>query len=369
LRGGKSGPALDEGDVPNSLFFRKIVGDDAGTRMPPTGALPEGEIAILRAWAEKGAPWDPEASFSRQHEVSPEGRRLFEALRRGDLPALRRSLDEKPDLVNAVDEDGSSLLTLAAYWGESAEMQELLSRGADVHATNDGGMTALIPAGDDLGKTRLLVEAGADVNQRTSDGQTALFAAARRAGATPVVSYLLEKGADVAAKDDHGRTALHRAATCGDLTTLATLLANGANIDAVSNSGRTPLIEAVYEDHTSAFQFLLERKATAHLGAAANAVSIAARNGNLTIVQGLLSRGVELEGAREPDAVLLSACGSYRANPEIVKLLLERGANPRARSPAGDTPLKLASARGHARIVELLTGAIKRRKIGEEVQR
>ncbi|MGH9426994.1 MAG: c-type cytochrome domain-containing protein, partial [Terriglobia bacterium] len=167
LRGGKSGPALLENDEAKSLLIRRVSGSDAGMQMPPSGALSEREIDILRTWIREGAPWDAGASFTKDHEVTPEAKELFEALRRGQLPAIRTILDRDPKLIRAVDENGSTPLILAAYWAGAAEVKELLARGADPNAKNDSGVAALIPATDNLEATRLLVEAGADVNART----------------------------------------------------------------------------------------------------------------------------------------------------------------------------------------------------------
>jgi ankyrin repeat protein len=44
-----------------------------------------------------------------------------------------------------------------------------------------------------------------------------------------------------------------------------------------------------------------------------------------------------------------------QGDAEMVLLLLEMGARPDVRSDAGDTPLDLAWAKGHAAVVELLS--------------
>jgi len=64
--------------------------------------------------------------------VTPEAKELFEAIRRGQLSAMRSILDRNPMLIRAVDENGSTPLTLAAYCAGPVEVKELLARGADV---------------------------------------------------------------------------------------------------------------------------------------------------------------------------------------------------------------------------------------------
>jgi ankyrin repeat protein len=70
---------------------------------------------------------------------------------------MRGILDLNPKLIGAVDENGSTPLTLAAYWAGPAEVKELLARGANPNAKNDSGVAALIPATDNLETTRLVV--------------------------------------------------------------------------------------------------------------------------------------------------------------------------------------------------------------------
>lgn len=364
LRGGKSGPAILENDEAKSLLIRRISGSEAGMQMPPTGALSEKEIDVLRAWIREGAPWDAGASFTKDHAVTPEARRLFEALRRGQLPAMRSILDHDPKLLRVVDENGSTPLILAAYWAGAAEVKELLARGADPNAKNDSGVAALIPATDNLETTRLLVEAGAEVNARTDAGDSALIVAARRAGASRVVAYLLDKGADLRASTNDGATALHRAAESGDVDMLKLLLDKGADVNAQRKSGRVPLASAVVFGHGAAVRYLLSKDAKPNLGDVG--LNRAVFQGNVEIVKALLEAGAELKNSGGPEPILVFACFSYNANPQIVKMLLERGADPSAKSQEGKTPLELARERGNEGVVRLLVNAVEQKQSAEK---
>ncbi len=59
LKGGQSGPAIVERDPDKSLLIR-VVGYAGKVKMPPDGKLEEQEIAALRQWIERGAPWPEE---------------------------------------------------------------------------------------------------------------------------------------------------------------------------------------------------------------------------------------------------------------------------------------------------------------------
>jgi uncharacterized protein len=361
-----------ENDETKSLLIRRISGSEAGMQMPPTGALSEKEIEILRAWIRRGAPWDAGASFTKEHDVTPEAKELFEAIRRGQLPAIRTILDRDPKLIRAVDENGSTPLTLAAYWAGPAEVKELLARSADPNAKNDGGVAALIPATDNLETARLLVEAGADVNARTEDGTSALMVAARRAGAAPVAAYLLEKGADIGAATADGITALHRAAESGDLDMIKLLLERGANVNVQRKNGSVPLTSAVVFGHGAAVRYLLSKGAKPNVGDVG--LNRAVFQGNVEIVKALLEAGVEVKnsgnlvfpGEGGPEPILALACFSYNADPQIVRMLLDRGADPAAKSQQGRTPLELARERGYEEVARLLVQAIEKRQSAEK---
>ena len=371
LRGGKSGPAILENDEAKSLLVRRISGSEAGMQMPPTGALSEKEIESLRTWIREGAPWDSGASFTKEHAVVPEAKELFQAIRRGEISAIRKVLDRDPKLIGTVDENGSTPLILAAYWAGAAEVKELLARGADPNAKNDSGVAALIPATDNLESTRMLVEAGAEVNARTEAGDTALIVAAQRAGGARVVEYLLDKGANLKTATNDGATALHRAAECGDVDVLKLLVDKGADVDAQRKNpfgGQSPLASAVVFGHGTAVRYLLSKGAKANIGDAG--LSRAVFQGNVEIVKALLEAGVEVKnrgnqafpgfGGFEP--ILALACFSYNADPQIVRMLLDRGADPTAKSQQGQTPLELARERGYEDVARLLVQAIEKKQ-------
>src|SRR6266545_1835673 len=55
LRGGDYGVVIVPGKSAESKLIQRLVGSDAGLQMPPTGALPPEEIAVLRNWIDSGA--------------------------------------------------------------------------------------------------------------------------------------------------------------------------------------------------------------------------------------------------------------------------------------------------------------------------
>ena len=243
---------------------------------------------------------------------------LVDAAKNGDRVALQTLLNEGAD-VNAQAADGSTALLWASYRDDLESAELLIRAGADVNIANDLGATPiwaasrngsaamadeLLAAGADpdapllLGETplvtasrsgnpkvvRMLLEKGADVNARGARGQTPLmFSAAQRH--PDVVRVLLEHGADVHAVSDSwsqlmaqsphshpehqawvqhgGNTALMFAARVGDLESAKRLVAAGADVDAPSAWGSTPLAIATYAHFGE--QFLIREQTTRQL--------------------------------------------------------------------------------------------------------
>ncbi|MDE0126879.1 MAG: PSD1 and planctomycete cytochrome C domain-containing protein [Bryobacterales bacterium] len=69
LKGGKSGPAVVPGDPDGSRLLRLLRAKE-GIRMPPTGRLPEDEIAHVELWIRAGAPF-PSGPTERERSSSP----------------------------------------------------------------------------------------------------------------------------------------------------------------------------------------------------------------------------------------------------------------------------------------------------------
>jgi hypothetical protein len=85
LKGGNGGPAVVPGKPEESLLLEKISGD--APEMPQKDKpLSQGEVAAVRAWIERGAPW-PEGQALEDRRSAGEGWWAFETLKRPDVPA------------------------------------------------------------------------------------------------------------------------------------------------------------------------------------------------------------------------------------------------------------------------------------------
>lgn len=129
---------------------------------------------------------------------------------------------------NTKDELGRSALGLAVQAGHTLCAKLLLEAGA---STQDAASTTLLHLAAPFGDSevvRMLLDARADTRAADSDGATALHLAARY-GHADVVRVLLGARADIKAADSDGATALHLAACYGPYADVTRVLLQGCH--------------------------------------------------------------------------------------------------------------------------------------------
>jgi mono/diheme cytochrome c family protein len=89
LRGGASGPAIDDEQPGESVLIRAVRYEDF--EMPPKGKLPQAQIAVLERWVQMGAPWsDGAAVHAGPPQVDDEARQFwsFRPVTRPEVPTV-----------------------------------------------------------------------------------------------------------------------------------------------------------------------------------------------------------------------------------------------------------------------------------------
>jgi uncharacterized protein len=153
---------------------------------------------------------------------------------------------------------------------------------------------------------------------------------AAKAGDLAAVKRLLHEGGDVNAALGDGTTALHHAATRGDAEMVSVLLYAGANVRATTRlGGYTPLHLASQRGHEAVIERLIKGGANPNLATATGAtpLMLAAASGHVAAVKQLAAQQSDLnarERANDQTALMFAAAFD---RPEVVKLLIEVGAD------------------------------------------
>jgi ankyrin repeat protein len=332
---------------------------------------------------------------------------LICAAKSGNLAILRMLVERGADVNYVSPSSHNNALHEAATNGHVDAVRFLLSKGLDVNAPGGGDRQALhfaAATGNEL-LVRILVESGAQIATQMWNYGTPLHVAAK-GGFKSVVEFFLSLGIDPmiqSVPDRPSRIALHEAADTGMEDVVALLLDNGCDPNAMDYMGETPLVLAVARGSLNCVRLLLDHGANVHqnlnrsrpllhrlsgreFGFSKNkvdfqteaeerreiallllqhnadiyagdhgkrdALAFALEMNNLMITKVLLEHLPVSSGTGfdiSPNLLTAASRGHY----EIVKLLLDHGADPNHKF-SGKTPLGAAAREGHTDIVEVL---------------
>ncbi len=143
--------------------------------------------------------------------------------------------------VNTAANDGETPLAFAAMTGNADLVRTLLRAGANANTAETDGMTPLLRAayyGDSAEVLQLLAEAGANLHATTQDSGAGALHYAAPGGREANLRALLALGADVNARDKLGATALLRAVAMRQSACVQLLLEAGATTDFNGDNGK-----------------------------------------------------------------------------------------------------------------------------------
>jgi ankyrin repeat protein len=290
-----------------------------------------------------------------------------------NAPAVEDILTANPDVLKAVfsytlpgDDDiteGLTPLKLAAALGKDTVAEFILEKGSDYLAETDQKIRAFLLAVSrdhaEIAKVMLEGEGGLDLLElRNEQDETPLLVAARN-GAHVMVGVLLKYGANFTVKNSNDDTAIHVASRAGHFRVVWMIFhERGSDIlELEGNNKQTPLLAAAANGKTDIFHFLLDKGA--YDGALDEddnaAIHLASKFGHSQVVEIIFkARGtkcLELRGDYERTPLLAAAANG---KVEVVKFLLDKGADIWAQDRGTYDAIHRASQFGHLAVIEKL---------------
>jgi len=278
--------------------------------------------------------------------------------------------------INAANNNGDTPLHLAVSKDNKELIVVLISAGANINAANNNGYTPLHLAVSKDNKELIVVfiSAGANINAANKNGDTPLHLALKgytsdEINMNIVKALLAAEGIDVNKPNKNGDTPLHFATYHTDYESVKALLTAGANVNVANNyNNETPLHLVFSKTHPSSenndVTILKIIRALLNKGANVNARSI---NGQTPVHLALMMEhltGKIIEGLLKPEynpdvniqdeeglSPLYFAC--INGNTDLMQKLLDHGANVNAINNAGNAPIHLAASKS-AKILETL---------------
>ncbi|XP_076047559.1 myosin binding subunit isoform X7 [Oratosquilla oratoria] len=259
-----------------------------------------------------------------------------EQLRRWEESETNRTpTSEKPRKVNFSD---GCIFLAACSAGDKQEVLRLLENGADIDTANVDGLTALHAAciDDNLDMVEFLVDQGAGVNQGDMEGWTPLHATAS-CGFNSIAKFLIDRGADLSLVNNDGDLAID-IADSDEMENLLQEEIDHREIDC--DMAREQEERKMMED---AKIWLASGKVedVPHYKTGANALHVAAAKGYIEVMRMLLQAGANIN-SQDFDGWTPLHAAAHWGQRQAVDVLCEHSADMSIRNCVGQTCIDVA---------------------------
>jgi ankyrin repeat protein len=262
----------------------------------------------------------------------------------GDVDITARNINGQTPLFLAVKEDRLALVPL------------LLSRGADIFAADNSGITPFDYAMRLKGPILDALISPETAQQQDSAGNTILHLAVKNKGDTLIIAKIVDQRANINVRNREGDTALHIAARMNNREAGEYILSKDANIFYANSAGESPLYIAL--THASGvLEWMFNHKtAAAHDGLGNTMLHYVALWKLDRHIPFIIQKGISTEAANATGETPLFWAVKYDG-ASTVWTLLQAKANLHARDSQGNSVLHAAVRWNAKNAVNTLLGA------------
>ena len=293
------------------------------------------------------------------------GTALWRACDKSNTDAINVLLNAGADTNIALDDNGDTCLMQAVYKGRSKEvLQDIIDHGADVNATAKENSTALMLAcaKSNTDAINVLLKAGANTNIALDDsGGTCLMIAVCTDCNKEVLQAIIDQRADVNATNKYNGTALWRACDKSNTDAINVLLKAGADTNiAINDSGGTCLKHAVKKDCSKdVLQEIIDHGADVNATNQQNCTALwrACDKSNTDAIFLLLETGAETNITNDNGVTCLMNAVEGNCTKEVLKAIIDHGADVNATSKDNCTALNLARTKSYVDAIDVLLEA------------
>lgn len=168
--------------------------------------------------------------------------------------------------LHSTDSNGNGIFNYAAKKGNIKFLEILLAKGVTYKTPAKDGGNAFIFASqgtrsssNSLESYKYLGKLGLNPNVTTKNGLSPLHALAYKNKDLEIFSYFIEKGVDVNQADSDGNTAFINAASQNDLKSISYLISYVTDINATNKKGQTALMMATQFNTPEAVDFIIKK--------------------------------------------------------------------------------------------------------------
>ncbi len=297
-------------------------------------------------------------------DIETATRNLFRSQRKWDISAAGKAIQNGAD-INAYNSSGNTLLLEIV---QSRDINYdyfmyILSHSPNLYLENksdysEGNMNrgkTVAMMTDDPAVINILADEGYDFNRETSIGLKPLPVAVK-SKTLPITQAMVEAGANPNVTDKAGTPVLTLAVFEKKLDLVYLLINSGANINALDKAGNPAIVFASTPDIIFA---LLDNGANLDFTTPDDkyvlheVFMLAVDNNYATVIQRLLEEDIDLnfiDSFGDTPATL----AAKKNNLQLLKLLIDNGANPNVNGKDGKNVMMIAQENGYVDIINYL---------------